>query len=430
MAKENLTLEEVVAQLGAAFEEFKTTHKAELADLQKKGSVDPLITEKMAKLEGDISQLETLKKSLERLEVAVARGSAKADGEKFSAAELKHAEVFETWFRKRDSESFAALQRAAMDATEGKAISSAGGSAGAAIPEVIGSTIYSRLQLESPMRRILNVVTIGTPDYKELVDVNGESGGWVGETDTRNPTATGALQEVAPTIGEQIAYPEIYEHILDDAFFDVQAWLIEKVVRVFARMDGEAFISGNGTNKPTGFLNGTKNAIGDFDSPARAFGALQYIPTGVSGDFQNDRGGSPPGDPGDVFIDTIHALRPGWRAGAVWLMNTTTKGKVRKLKDVDGNYLLRPGLEIGEGSQILGYPIEEMDHMPDFGANSYPIAFGNFREGYMAVERTGLRITVDDNITKPGSVRFYLRKRIGGKLRNDQCIKLIRAAVS
>lgn len=231
-------------------------------------------------------------------------------------------------------------------------------------------------------------------------------------------------------MGEIYAYPQVYEHILDDAFFDVAAWLQRKIARAFARGEGEAFISGNGTNKPTGFLTGTPVATGDFDSPARTFGVLEYIPTGVAGAFPNDMLGSPPANPGDVFIDTIHALRPVWRQGAVWLMNTTTKGTVRKFKDVDGNYLLRMGLEVGEGDQLLGYPIREMDHMPDVGSNTFPVAFGNFREAYLAVERTSLRITIDDNITSPGSVKFYVRKRLGGKLRQDQAIKVIKAAAS
>lgn len=430
MAKENLSLEEVVTELASAFEEFKATHSAEILEFKKKGTADVVTAEKLQKLETELVQLEGMKKTLERLEAAASRRRDTKAGSDFSPAQLKHADAFKDWFRKRDPVSLETLQRAALDASEGKAVSSGGGSAGVAIPEVIGSTIFARLQAESPMRSVVNVTTIGTADYKELVDVNGESGGWVGETDTRSATLTPALVEVAPTIGEQYAYPEIYEHILDDAFFDVQAWLIDKVVRTFARMEGEAFISGNGSNKPTGFLNGTKVAVGDFESPARPFGHLEYVPTGAAGAFQNDRGGSPPGDPGDVFFDAIHALRPGWRAGSVWVMNTTTKGIIRKMKDSDGSYLLRAGLEIGEGSQLLGYGIEEMDHMPDVAANSFPIAFGNFGQGYMAVERTGLRITVDDNITKPGSVRFYIRKRIGGKLRNDQCIKLIRAAAS
>lgn len=421
-------LKKTIEGIGTAFEEFKKANDTRIAEIEKKGSATPETEAKLAKIEKDLDRLDDLKKQIEAVEAAAMRPNGGSKGDDFSPAQKKHLEAFEAWVRKPgDGEKAAQLSQAALEA---KAVSSSTSSAGHAIPEIIGARIQETLQLESPMRSVIDVVTVGSSDYKELVDVNGEDYGWVGETTTRAATNTPALEQVAPTMGEIYAYPQVYEHILDDSFFDVGAWLTRKISRAFARGEGEAFISGNGTNKPTGFLNGTPAATGDFDSPARAFGTLEYIPTGAAGAFPPDMLGSPAGNPGDVFIDTIHALRPMWRQGAIWLMNTTTKGLVRKFKDVDGNYLLRPGLEAGEGDQLFGYRIVEMDHMPDVGSNTFPVAFGNFREAYLAVERTSLRITIDDNITTPGSVKFYVRKRVGGKLRQDQALKVIKAAAS
>lgn len=420
-------LKSTISELGKAFEEFKATHDQEIKEIKKKGDVDPLISEKMTKIEADLSALEEVKKRLEAAEVKLDYPGA-AGGDRLSPVEQKHVEAFEAWMRNpADAERKNALMAAAVEA---KAVSSGTGSAGHAIPEVIGRRIYEVLQQQSPMRRVLSVTQVGTSDYKELVDVNGETSGWVGETGSRTATDTPVLQQVAPTMGELYAYPSVYEHILDDAFFDLQGWLIRKVSGEFARREGEAFISGDGTNKPTGFLDPTPVATGDFDSPARTFGITQYVPTGIAAGFGDTSTTSPVHYPGDVFIDAIHSMRPQWRMGAVWLMNTTTKGVIRKMKDSEGNYLLRQGLETGEGNTILGYRIEEMDHMPDIAANAFPVAFGNWNEAYMAVERTQLRITTDDNITSPGQVKFYVRRRLGGKLRNDQALKLIKCAVS
>ena len=419
---------DVIQQLGQAFEEFKSAHAAEIAEIKKNGVADPVTAEKLAKVEKDLSALEELKKRLEDVEKVAARPALNGKGEDITPEQKAHVEAFESWLRNpQDAERKDALHRASIEA---KVMSSNTASAGHAIPEVIGRRIYEKLQQESPMRRVLTVQQVGTSDYKELVDVNGETSGWVGETGTRSATSEPVLQQVAPTMGEVYAYPSIYEHILDDAFFDVQSWLIRKVTGDFAREEGEAFISGNGTNKPTGFLNPTPGSAGDFDSPARAFGTPQYLPTGNASGFGTLSTTSPEHYPADVFFDTVHALRPRWRQGAVWLMNTSTKGVIRKLKDSEGNYMLRMGLEVGEGNQLLGYNIEEMDHMPDIGANAFPVAFGNFDEAYMAVERIGLRITIDDNISSPGQVKFYVRRRVGGKLRNDQPLKLIKCATS
>lgn len=421
-------LKKTIDDLGRAVDEFKKTNDDRLKEIEKRGTASAETEQKLARIEKDLDKLESLKRQIEDLEAMASRPNGNGKGDEFTPAQRKHMDAFEAWMRKPgDSEKAAQLSHAALEA---KAVSSSTGSAGHAIPEIIGARIQETLQQESPMRSVVDVVTVGSSDYKELVDVNGEDFGWVGETTSRTATNTPALEQVAPTMGEIYAYPQVYEHILDDAFFDVGAWLIRKISRAFARGEGEAFISGNGSNKPTGFLNGSPAATGDFASPARAFGTVEYIPTGVAGALPNDMLGSPAGNPGDVFLDTIHALRPMWRQNAIWLMNTTTKGAIRKFKDVDGNYLLRQGLEAGEGDRLLGYQIREMDHMPDVGSNTFPIAFGNFREAYLAVERTALRITIDDNISSPGSVKFYVRKRIGGKLRQDQAIKLIKAAAS
>jgi HK97 family phage major capsid protein len=428
-------LTQVIDELGRTFGEFKATHEREIAEIKSKGVPDPVTTEKLGKIEKGLDAVEALKKRLETLEVKLDRPNDGGDGKALRPEEKGHVDAFNAWLRNpNDAERKAALAQAQAKALSHKTVSSATSSAGFAIPESIGRDVAMYLQQESPMRRVLNVITVGTSDYKELVDVNGEASGWVGETDARSSTGTPVLEEASPTFGEVYAYPQIYEHVLDDAFFDVQGWVTNRIVAEFARREGEAWISGNGTKKPTGFLNGTPEATGDFDSPARAFQTLEYVPTGVAYAADAPFGvlatASPTFYPHDIFMDTIHKMRPGYRPGAVWVMNTLTKGAIRKLKDNEGNYLLRPGLEMGEGSQMLGYTIEEMDHMPDMGANAFPIAFGNFREGYLAVERTMLRITVDDNITSPGSVKFYARRRVGGIVKNDQAIKLIKMAAS
>lgn len=418
-----------VGEIGETVQKFQETNDERLKEIEKKGQADPVLVEKQQKLEARLDELDGIKSQLEKLKALAARPSGTVIGERnYSPEAVKHAEALDNFLRKPgDADVAQALHQSAMAA---KAISSSTGSAGYAIPEIIGSRIQETLQLVSPIRSLLNVITVGSSDYKELVDRNGETGGWVGETDTRTGTNTGSLEEATPTFGEVYARPEIYEHILDDAFFDVRGWLINKVTEEMARLEAIAFISGNGTKKPTGFLNGTPVATGDFDSPARAFQVLQYFATGVADNFQNDGVGSPPGDPGDVFMKAQNQMRMRWRGGASWLMNSTTKGVIRRFKDNERNYLLRSGLEVGEGSQLLGQPIAEMDHMPDIGANAFPVALANLSEAYLAVQRTSLRISIDDNITTPGSVKFYVRRRVGGILRQDQAIKLIKCATS
>ena len=71
-----------------------------------------------------------------------------------------------------------------------------------------------------------------------------------------------------------------------------------------------------------------------------------------------------------------------------------------------------------------------MEDMPDIGSNTLPIAFGDFKKAYTFVMRAGMSMTIDDNITTPGYVKFYQRKRVGGILRNDDAIKVVRCSAS
>ena len=103
---------------------------------------------------------------------------------------------------------------------------------------------------------------------------------------------------------------------------------------------------------------------------------------------------------------------------------------MRKYKEATTNaYMWQPGLSAGQPDMFAGYPVIEAEDMPAVGAGAFPLAFGDFREGYLIADRVGMRITRDE-ITAPGFVKFYIRKRVGGKLRNTQAIKLLKIAAS
>jgi HK97 family phage major capsid protein len=420
----------VVSDLNKRFDEFKATHTEEIAQIRKNGVADPLTVEKLEKLDRAVAEMATAQ---DLMAAKANRPSAGGNRPEDSEAGVAHKGAFEAWVRDPgNNELKGALQAAEREAVAQKAVTVAtAASGGYALPEEISRSIHEKLLDVSPMRRLATVVQASTTDYKELVDVLGDSYGWVGEGDTRSETDTASLAEVAPSFGMIYAYPKASEESLSDLFFDVQAWLIRRSVRSFAKGEGIAFISGNGTKKPTGFLNGTPvNINDDGASPARDFGVLQYKPTGVAASFGTFSNTSPEHYPSDVFMDTVYALKAGYRGNASWMMNKATLGTVRKFRDADGQYIWQPGLTAGQPSQILGFNAVEAEDMPDIAANAFPVAFGDFKEAYLIVDLVGLRMTIDDSITTPGQTKFYLRKRVGGKLLNDDAVKVIKVAAS
>jgi HK97 family phage major capsid protein len=78
---------------------------------------------------------------------------------------------------------------------------------------------------------------------------------------------------------------------------------------------------------------------------------------------------------------------------------------------------------------LLGYPVTEIEDMPDIAADAFAVAFGDFRRGYLIVDRQGARVLRDPYTAKP-YVLFYTTKRVGGGVQNFDAIKVMKFAAS
>ena len=418
MTQEIKTLVEGIA---TSFEEYKKTNDARIEAIKAgKGTAD--LDAKLARMDGAIDSMGEVKAKLEAMETRMSRPGAYGEGESTSREAAEYKGAFLNWMRsptdQERQQKVTAAQRN-LETRAADARTSTGASGGFALPEEIERTI-ARLGVDmSPIRSLATVRTVGTPDYKELIDVNGAAFEWIGETDTRNQTNTPDLAEVAPTFGMASAKPQATEESLDDLFFDVENWLISSAAEAIYAGEGAAFVSGNGTKKPTGFLAGP-TPLATADS-SRAFGTLQYIASAQAAAM--------PTSP-DVFFDMIYSLRARYRANATWVTSKSVLATIRKYKEATTNaYMWQPALAAGQPSSFAGFPIVEAEDMPAVGAGTFPLAFGDFKEGYLICDRVGMRMTRDE-ITTPGYVKFYIRKRVGGRLRNTQAIKLLKISAT
>lgn len=311
--------------------------------------------------------------------------------------------------------------RRGIDAgVEMKGLSGAsGGEGGYAVPREIDGSIAATLKAMSPIRAIATVVQTGTSGYRKLIATGATGAGWVGETDARPETATRSFAEIAPPSGELYANPAASQAMLDDALFNVEDWLADELGREFAVAEGAAFVNGNGTNRPKGFL--AYSATDEADG-ARAFGTLQYVASGAAGGFAAS-------NPQDKLVELVHTLKAPYRQGACWVMNSDTLARIRQFKTSDGAFLWQPGLVEGQAATLLGYPVVEAEDMPIVGANSLSVAFGNFRAGYLIADRGETRILRDPFSNKP-FVHFYATKRVGGAIIDSNAIKLMKFAAS
>lgn len=399
MSKEILDL---IEKGNSAFEEFKRV--SEETNSKTAGEIKEAA-------ERAFTAATDAQKSIEALEAKMNRQGL--GGDNVDPAQADHKQAFAGYMRKGAEFDHSIEAKALATGTN------SGADGGYAVPKVIDSMITEFLVNVSPMRQVASVVQVSTPDYHKIVNIRGTASGWVGETDTRTATNTPQIKDVVPTMGDLYANPQATQRMLDDVFFNAEQWLAENLALEFARAEGAAFITGDGSNKPTGLLAGTINAT---DDATRAFGAIQYVPTGVAGDFAAS-------NKADVLFSLVSKLKAGYRANASFMLPKSTLFEIAALKDSNGRYLFDFSTVPGKPSQLLGYDIVEAEDMPAKAANAYGIAFGDFKQAYLIVDRIGTRVVRDPFSNKP-YVGFYTVKRVGGAVVNSEAVKVVKFAAS
>lgn len=389
-------VKQVAEELGAKFDEFKGKNDKRIEAVEQEKSK---LSGQVDSLNEKLTELETFKKNLETELLALKRPGGGSTNPDVTA----HKKAFGQFVRKGIDTDLGALQQKALQTGVDE-------DGGYAVPEEVDTTIVELLGIDNPMRQICSQITVGTPEYSKLVNLGGAGSGWVGETDARPATGTPTLAKIKAHMGELYANPKATQTALDDIFFNVEAWLSGEVAKEFAEKEADAFLLGDGVNKPKGILAYDFDTAGDKN---RAFGTLQALDAAAID--------------GDALIDLLHSLRKGYRRAGAWMFNNLTLSAIRKLKDDRGNYLWVPGLAAGESGSLLGYGYEENEDMPDVEEDATPILFGDFKRGYLIVDRFGTRVLRDPYTDKP-NVSFYTTKRVGGMLVDSLAIKALRIA--
>lgn len=398
-------IRELIEQQGKAFEEFRKSNDERLAALEK-GEARSELEEKTDRINDELGRLSAVVDELAKK--ANRPGAPGAEGDEALQAEHKSAWI--KWVRKGDDAGLADIERKAMNV-------GTPADGGYAVPIQQDRDIMRLLTDLSPMRQVCRVMTVGTEDYRKLVNLGGTASGWVGETDARPATAGPTLAQLKPSFGELYANPEVTQKALDDIFFNVEGELSQDISESFAVLEGKAFLSGTGTNQPVGLLTAKTSAEAD---SARAFGTVQHIATGVADNF-------PAKDPADILIDLIYSMKAGYRTGAQFMVNSMTLAAMRKWKDGDGNYIWQPAMQNGQPGSIFGYGYVTNEDMPSAGAGAIPVVFGNFQQAYVIFDRMGIRSLRDPYTNKP-FVGFYTTKRVGSMIANTQAVKFLKCA--
>ncbi len=384
------------SDFAAAFEQFKATNDQRLKDIEKRGSADTLLEGKLDRIN---AALDGQKSALDR--AVLDRSRPALDGQHHGQPD-GYKDAFSAYVKRGEEKALSVGINA---------------DGGYVVPAETETEITRLLTSVSPIRAIAGIRQVSGSVYKRAMSLTGPAVGWVGETDARPQTSSQTLTELVYPTMELYAMPAATSNFLDDAAVDVGQWIADEVNTAFAAQETTAFVTGDGVKKPTGFL-----AAPVLAETSWAWGSLGYVATGVAGAL-------PASNASDILVDLAYALKAGYRQNANWVMNRKTQGTLRKLKDADGNYLWQPALSADGKARFMGFDLVEAEDMPNIAANSMSIAFGDFKRGYLIVDRQGVSILRDPFSSKP-YVLFYTTKRVGGGVADFDAIKLLKFAVS
>jgi len=392
------------SDLMRAFEEFKQANDQKLAGMERRGA-DVLLDEKLARID------RTIEAQARRLDEITLKKARPAFGYGRAGEGLaEHKAAFEAYVRLGENTNLRASELKALSAGSNP-------DGGFLVPPEIEAQISQRLIAISPIRSIAGMRTISSNIYKKPFMTTGPAVGWVGETDVRTQTASPILDELSFPAMELYAMPAATATLLEDSAVNIDEWLAQEVEQVFAAQEGTAFVTGDGNNRPKGFLSYSTVAKSTW-----TWGNIGYIASGVSGAF-------PASNPSDVLVDLIYAVNAGYRQNGVFVMNRKTQSAIRKFKDTTGNYLWQPPASAGGKATLMTFPVIEAEDMPDIITNSLAIAFGDFNRGYLVVDRAGVTVLRDPYTAKP-YVLFYTTKRVGGGVQDFDAIKLMKFSAS
>lgn len=419
-------VKDVIKQVMTGFEEFKATNDARLKEIEKKGAADPITAEKLAKIEGDLVKFEGMNQKLtlaEKTAKAVEDAQKQLD-EIVSAMKRTNGGGLESKAGRVNDWANAVVaahtkgivnlsvaeQKALTDVRdEYKALAISPDTAGGYLApvEYVREIIKGVTEI-SPARALARVRTTAAKSIQIPKRTGQFAARRAGEREGRSETdgLTYGLMEInAP---EMYAIVLITNQMLEDGAFNMESEISMEAMEQFAVREGQEFVSGDGVNEMQGFLSaagvisvnsGTATTIADADGQANGLLSMKY------------------------------SLKTAYTRNANFLLNRTTLGSVRRLKDANKNYLWMPGIAAGRPNTIDGDPYVEVPDMPSEGAGLKPIAYGDFQRGYTMVDRIAMEMLRDPFTgADDGVVKFRLRRRVGGQVVLGEAIKTLTCA--
>ena len=168
--------------------------------------------------------------------------------------------------------------------------------------------------------------------------------------------------------------------------------------------DERTFITGDGVGKPLGLLaetGGAKVGVTAAQKDAVTF---------------------------DEIFKLYYALKAPYRKKAQFLCNEALVLQLMTIKDNNGNYIWKPGLEIGKPDTLLNRPLKTSAFMPEIKGGSKVMAFGDYSYYWVADRQNRTFRRLNELYARTDQVGFLTTQRVDGKLILPEAVQLLQMA--
>lgn len=399
-----------VEAMSGAFEEFKKVNDDRLAQIEAKGSAEGETEAKLARIEADMDKFEDINQSLTQQ-----KKHSEGFDEKLKEIEtmlkrpanMMEAKEVDLSLKAWDSFMRKGEQNMAPEEVKALTVGTAATAGNLAPAEYVEELIKVITEI-SPVRSVARVRQTSNKEIEVPSKTASFAAAWTAETGTRSETTgyTTSLNTI-PT-HELYARVDISGMLLEDSVFNLEAEMNQEFAEQFAKAEGAAFVAGDGTNKPTGIAHGN---------------TVAHTATGAASAAIST----------DNLMDLVHALKTDYASNATFLLNRATLGIIRKLKDTAGAYIFQTGFsgQSGLPNTILGSPYLECPDVANAASGAKSVFFGDFRRGYMIVDRVALSVLRDPySQAQVGNVRYLARRRVGGEVVLAEAMRVLKHATS
>lgn len=279
---------------------------------------------------------------------------------------------------------------------EQKSFSTSTNGGGELIRPDLNKKILSFMKEKSPMRNLASIDNISGGSIDYVIEEGSMQSGWITETETRSETDTSKLIKHNIVAHELYAQPKVTQKLLDDTEIDIESWLAERIAGSFIAAENQAFINGDGNNKPFGLLESKKIQTLQTDSSFKA----------------------------DIFLTMINHLPEEYLSNATFLMHRSTLSRIQSMTDQTGRFIWQHSLSDPLVQTIFGIPVVCLAEIPPIGQGQVNIVLGDISSTYKIVDRSDIGIMRDPYTEKP-FIKFYATKRTGADVINPNASKFL-----